>query len=89
MGKGGLGGSKLHNQKKFWKKLEDYRRPCEAQVLLGGNGGGGVPVGVVDQSVEGLIDPLPEDHSRNCPETEQKLHGNPAATRQDVISRIL
>lgn len=35
--------------------------------LLGSDGGSCVTVCVVDQSVEGLIHPLPEHHSRNCP----------------------
>ena len=35
--------------------------------LPGADRRGCVAVGVVDQSVEGLVDPLPEHHSRNCP----------------------
>lgn len=36
-------------------------------ILLGSDRGGSVAVCVVNQSVEGLIHPLPEHHSRNCP----------------------
>lgn len=54
---------------------QDYRLPLKALMysgfLLGRDGGGSVTVRVVDQSVEGLIHPLPEHHSRNCPTNRQ------------------
>lgn len=31
------------------------------------DGGGGVAVGVVDNGIEGLVHPLPENHGRHCP----------------------
>ena len=40
-------------------------------ILLWSDGGGSIAVGVVDQSVEGLIHPLPEHHSRNCSKNRQ------------------
>jgi hypothetical protein len=50
--------------------------------LFLGEGGVAAPVGVVDQSVEGLIEPLPEDHSRgglvegHHPSSYQHVHGH-------------
>lgn len=67
-----------------WKiKTDGWMDGCSALFWfsLWGNGWGGVAVGVVDQSVEGLVDPLPEHHSRNGPET--RAAGSASASQQE------
>lgn len=43
--------------------------------LLWCDGGGSIAIGVVDQSVERLVNPLPEHYSRNCPTWPYKMIG--------------
>lgn len=43
-------------------------------ALLDGEGRFPTSVGVIDHGVEGLVDPLPEQHGRRRPETERPRH---------------
>lgn len=51
------------------KRLEMFYNGSETREssLLHSYGGIPTPVGVVDNSVKGLVNPLPEDYSRSCP----------------------
>lgn len=42
-----------------------------SRALPDSKGGVSAPVGVVDHGIEGLVDPLPEQHRRRGPETER------------------
>lgn len=42
-------------------------------ALLHSEGRVSTPVGVIDHGVEGLVDPLPEQHRRRGPETERAI----------------
>lgn len=55
------------NETKTLLDLNTYR------ILLGSDRGGSITVGVVDQSIEWLIHPLPEHHSGNCPKEETAM----------------
>lgn len=54
--------------------------------LLHSHGGVPAPVGVVDDGVEGLVNPLPEDHSWSRPGNEkekERVFAEPVKTGSD------
>lgn len=49
------------------------QRLAKPPVLLDSEGGISTSVGVIDHGIEGLVDPLPEEHGRCGPETERPV----------------